>query len=105
MIHRADCRPGVTDVSQVSQDLVERRHGIDRVVLKHVREDPLGEDRVVPHDAGHRDDWHAGGEEQADRRVSAVVRPHPAQASFGCETLEVSAVRARMNGLTDLVHR
>lgn len=82
-------------MSRASQDLIERGHGVDSVVLEHVRVDPLGDDRVVPHDSGHRYDRDAGREEQADRGASAVMRPDPSQSGFSREALEVGAVCVR----------
>ena len=57
----------ITDVSQVSQDLVECGHGVDGVVFEHVRVDPLGDYWVVPHHSGDSNDWDPCGQEQADR--------------------------------------
>jgi hypothetical protein len=90
MIKVAFGRPRVTNMSQASQHLVERSHGVDGVVFEHVRVDALGDDGVVPHHASDRDERNAGCEKQADRGASAVVQPDPAQSSLRRETLEAA---------------
>lgn len=52
----------------------------------NMRIDALSDDGVVSHHARDRDDRHTRGEEQADRRVAAVVQADPSQSGFGRET-------------------
>jgi hypothetical protein len=62
-----------------------------RVVREQVGVDPLGDNRVVSHDAGDRDHQDAGREQQADR-LAAVRRYRAPRAASPCATIRARQV-------------
>ena len=65
MIKMAFGPPRVAHGAQAPQHLVGHRHGVDGVILEHVRVDALGEDGDLAQHASDRDHRHTCDEEHA----------------------------------------